>query len=402
MIDMGRFIVGLIRFLVRLIIYIVLAAVLVVTIEYLLCPFYNFPEPRPFSGDKLFNPYQTIDDPQWKKGNFQVQSYSWLGLTDGRKNSNEAIDSVYTYMTYDIRAISDYQKISRYGDDRESYIPVYEHGYGIWKNHQVLLGARKILWTDYPIFQTLHHKQHILNLLRDDNELIYIAHPRMRGGYDTDDMKYLGNYNGQEVLNGFGNSIAHWDAALSAGKNVSILGNDDSHNVFRADDVGNLCTMIHSSTKNGADIVSALKQGKAFGVDFRVPGKHTFEVKKERVMNVASLRKVRLIGDTLLVMVSKTPLDIRFIGQDGELRQAVEAQDTVRYVFTSDDTYIRAEISFENGTVFYLNPVVRYDGIDPWKMEKAEIAWLPTWILRILGFSVLFLLLAVFIRRRMR
>ena len=279
---------------------------------------------------------------------------------------------------------------------------MYEHGYGIWKNHQVLLGARKVLWTDYPIFQTLHHKQHILNLLRDDNELVFIAHPRMRGGYDTDDMKYLGNYNGQEVLNGFGNSIAHWDAALSAGKNVSIMGNDDSHNVFRSDDVGNLCTMIHSPTIIGADIIGALKQGKAFGVDFRVQGKHSYEVKRERVMNVPSLKAVKLFEDTLLVMVSKTPIEMRFIGQDGQLRQLVKEMDSVRYVFTDNDTYIRIEISFENGTVFYLNPVIRYDGVDPWKMERAEIALLPTWILRIVGFSVLFLLLAVFIRRRMR
>jgi len=399
---MGRFIVGFIRFIIKLIIYVIIAAFIVVTVEYLLCPFYNFPEPKPFSGNQLFNPYQSIDNPQWKKGNFQVQSYSWLGLTDGRKNSNRAIDSVYTYLSYDVKAISDYQKISQFGHDNESFIPVYEHGYGIWKNHQVLLGARKVLWTDYPIFQTLHHKQHILDLLSKDNELVYIAHPRMRRGYAPEDMYYLTNYQGQEVLNGFGNSLAHWDAALSAGKMITIIGNDDAHNVFKPDDVGNLCTMIHSPSLKGADIVDALKYGRAFGVDFRVPGKHTYEKKKERIINVPELETVKLIGDTLLVKVSRTPVEMRFIGQGGKVIMQVEEMDSVRYVFGKEDTYIRTEISFDNGTVFYLNPVVRYDGTDPWKMEKAEIALFPTWILRIVGFSVLFLLLGLAIRRRIR
>lgn len=399
---MQRLIIGSVRFLVRLIIYMLIAVIMVLAIEYLLCPIYNFPEPKPFSGQHLFNPYQSIDDPRWKTANFQVQSYSWLGLTNGRKNSNQAIDSVYTYMGYDIRAISDYQKISTYDNDRETYIPVYEHGYGIWKNHQVLLGASKVLWTDYPIFQTLHHKQHILNLLSEDNELVYIAHPRMRGGYAPEDMQYLTNYNGQEVLNGFGNSPLHWDAALSAGKMVTILGNDDAHNVFRPDDVGNLCTMIHAPVLNREEIIHALKAGQAFGVDFRVPGKHTYDVKRERIRQVPKLEMARLYGDTLLIMVSREPLETRFIGQGGEIRQIVEGNDSVRYVFGQQDTYIRAEISFDNGTVFYLNPVIRYDGIDPWKMQKAEIALLPTWVLRIVGFSVIFFMVALFVRRRIK
>jgi hypothetical protein len=397
---MGRLIAGAIRFLVRLVIYTITAVFIVLAIEYLLCPIYNFPDPKPFTGNKLFNPYQAIDDPQWKTANFQVQSYSWLGITDGRKNSNRAIDSVYNYMGYDIRAISDYQKISKYGNERDSYIRVYEHGYGIWKNHQVLLGASRVLWTDYPIFQTLHHKQHILNLLRQDNKLVYIAHPRMRGGYSPDDMRYLGNYDGQEVLNGFGNSPDHWDAALSAGKMVTILGNDDAHNVFRPDDVGNLCTMIHSPSLKGEDVLSALKKGQSYGVDFRVPGKHSYEVKRQRVLNVPELEKARLFGDTLVIMVNRIPLEVRFIGQEGVIKKTVEGSDSAGYVFDKQDTYIRTEISFENGTVFYLNPVIRFDGSDPWKMEKARIAPLPTWILRITGFSVLLALFVLFIRRR--
>ena len=397
---MLRSIVGVLRFLVRLIIYLVLAVFIVLVIEYLLCPVYNFPEPKPFKGEHLFNPYQSINQPEWRIANFQVQSYSWLGVTDGRKNSNQAIDSVYKYLGYDIRAISDYMKINEYGIEQDSYIPVYEHGYGIRKNHQVLLGASKVLWTDYPIFQTLHHKQHILNLLRKDNELVYIAHPKMRDGYSPDDMRYLSNYDGQEVLNGFGNSPLHWDAALSSGKMITILGNDDAHDVFNPDDVGNLCTMIHTPVLNRDEILDALKKGLSFGADFRVPGKYSHEEKRERIINVPGLEQVKLYGDTLVVKTDRVVEEVRFIGQGGEIKHFVREMDSVSYVFDPADTYIRTELSFENGTVFYLNPVIRYDGKDPWAMEKAEIALLPTWILRIVGFSVLFLILFVLIKRR--
>jgi hypothetical protein len=305
-------------------------------------------------------------------------------------------------MGYDIRAISDYMKINDFGSDQDYYIPVYEHGYGIRKNHQVLLGASKVLWTDYPIFQTIHHKQHVLNMLRNDNELVYIAHPKMRDGYSPDDMRYLTNYDGQEVLNGFGNSPLHWDAALSSGKMISILGNDDAHNVFNPDDVGNLSTMIHVSVLDGNDIVEALKKGRAFGVDFRVPGKYSFEEKRNRILNVPGLEQVKLYGDTLVIRVDRVIEEVRFIGQGGEIKNLVRGKDSVSYVFDPADTYIRAELSFDSGTVFYLNPVIRYDGKDPWAMEEAEVANLPTWMLRIIGFSILFLILFVLIRRRLK
>jgi hypothetical protein len=399
---MVRSVIRIVRFLLRLIIYVVLAAFIVLVIEHLICPIYHFPEPRPFEGEYLFNPYQSIDEPEWKAANFQVQSYSWLGLTDGRKNSNEAIDSIYKYLGYDIRAISDYMKINDFGFEQDTYIPVYEHGYGIRKNHQVLLGASRVLWTDYPIFQTLHNKQHVLNMLREDNELVYIAHPKMRDAYSTDDMRYLTNYDGHEVLNGFGNSPLHWDAALSSGKLITILGNDDAHNVFETDDVGNLCTMIHAPLLDGDEILGALKKGQAFGVDFRVPGKYSYEEKRDRILNVPMLEKVKLNNDTLVIKVDRVIEEVRFIGQGGQIKNIIRGEDSVSYVFDPDDTYIRTELSFASGTVFYLNPVIRYDGEDPWTMEKAEVAILATWILRIVGFSVLILISFVLIKRRLK
>jgi len=38
-------------------------------IKYIWCPIYDFPEWKPFSGDKLYNPYKGIDSLHWLKGN---------------------------------------------------------------------------------------------------------------------------------------------------------------------------------------------------------------------------------------------------------------------------------------------------------------------------------------------
>jgi len=57
-----------------------------------------------------------MDSTNWKKGNFQVQSRVWLGLTNGRNNSNEAIQIVYKQLGYDIIVTSDYMKINDFGE----------------------------------------------------------------------------------------------------------------------------------------------------------------------------------------------------------------------------------------------------------------------------------------------
>lgn len=399
---MLRLLLFFFKWLVRLIIYLIVAVLLVIIIEYLVCPIYIFPDPEPFHGEYIFNPYQDIDSTKWRKSNFQVQSRAWIGITDGRKNSNEVIDSIYRFLLYDVITISDYQKINKYGNKNNTYIPVYEHGYGIFKNHQVLIGAKKILWTDYPLFQNIHHKQHILNLLGRTSDLIYIAHPKLRGAYSVNDMKYLSNYTGVEVLNYMRLSVEHWDAALSAGRCVTILGNDDAHDVFNPDEVGYRCTFINSSSLNGDSVINALRKGRAYGADIYRPVGEPFQKKLKKAKNIAKVKQVNMSGDTLCVEVDQKAGIFRFIGQDGKVKHVVENTKYAWYKISPGDTYIRTEIEFPNKTVFYLNPVIRYDGKDPWKMAEPEVDVLRTWLLRIIGFATLiFIILNIcFIRQR--
>ncbi|MCD4745315.1 MAG: hypothetical protein K8R58_03355 [Bacteroidales bacterium] len=383
--------------------YFLLIVFVLILIQYLICPVYKFPKTKVFSGNKIFNPYQNIDSTKWKKANFQVQSYAWFGITDGRKNSNKAIDSIYKYLGYDIITTSDYQKINSYGNEEKTYIPVYEHGYGIRKNHQVLIGSKKVLWRDFPVFQNIHHKQHIINLLRNDNDLVYIAHPRLRGSYTTDDMKYLTNYDGIEVLNNFRTSLEHWDTALSSGHYVTILSNDDAHDITNPDEIGHRCTFINVNNLTKKNIIIALKKGLAFGADIYRPLGETFEQKAEKAKKIPIINKVKISTDTLYVELSEKAEKFRFIGQNGQIKKTVMDTKNAFYKILSEDTYIRTEIIFPDRTTFYLNPVFRYYGEKPEKIQTAIVDTYKTFIFRIISFAtIIFLAINIFYFIRVR
>jgi hypothetical protein len=394
----------IIRFALKTLLYFIIAIVFVFIIEYLVAPVYLFPEPRPFAGEQLFNPYEGVDSNHWRKANFQVQSEAWLGITDGRKNTNEGINSIYRLLGYDIIGISDYQKINKYGAEHPSYIPVYEHGYGIFKNHHVMIGAERVVWNDYPIFQNIHHKQHMLNILRPTSDLVFIAHPKYAGGWEPEDMRWITNYDGIEALNGFRVSLEHWDAALSSGKNMRILANDDAHDISNINEVGNYANMIYSPVLHGDSIISAMKAGRSFGASiFRVWGEPMDE-KVEKALNLPRLTKVELNGDTLTVGVSRMAAMFRFVGQGGALLDSVMNAGEASYVIRKDDPYVRTEIHFPNRTAYYLNPVIRYDGKDPWGHEPARVDLTRTWLLRIIGFAtIIFIFMNIYyLRKRFR
>jgi len=390
------------RIIGRLILYFIALLLFIVAIQYAICPIYNFPEPEPFTGEKFYNPYQNLDKNSWYLGNFQIQARAWGGVTGGRKNSSEKIYEIYEKVGYTAVGISDYQKINRYGINFESFIPVYEHGYGIKKNHQVLLGARKVLWRDYPFGQNLNHKQHILNLLRPHNDLVYIAHPSFVHGYAPDDMTYLNNYDGIEVLNGFRISTDHWDEALSAGKYVTILSDDDAHDISNLNEVGRYCTVINASGPEGEALVSSLQRGNSFGADLGRPLGETLEEKINRIKNLPVLQKVDLKGDTILIKVSKQADEILFIGQRGKILSSQKSSSSAFYKIQPEDTYVRAAIVFPGAVRYLLNPIVRYNDEDPFDSPLATVNHFKTWLQRFLIVAIVFgmIILRTKIKRR--
>ena len=158
---------------------------------YFAVPIYDFPIPQPFSGSKIYNPYQGMDSSQWRKTNFHFHLRAWGGLTSGRGNTAQQFWSTYKKLGYNMSSVSDYQRINAFNKDSSFYIPAYEHGFSVRKKHQILVGARNVLWFDYSLFQNINHKQHIINLLRPDNEIVGLAHPGWENGYSAQ-IKRLG------------------------------------------------------------------------------------------------------------------------------------------------------------------------------------------------------------------
>lgn len=400
---MAHYFTGLLRYTGKMLAFALMILAGFIVWSYLRAPVYDFPPPRPFSGTALYNPYEGFDSLHWRRANFQVQSLAWGGLTDGRKNTNEAIDSVYRSLNYEVIATSDYMKINRWGDEKETYIPVYEHGYGICKWHQVVIGAKKVNWVDFPLFQTLSHKQYILDVLRQHSDLVYIAHPRFGGGYKPEDMKWLTGYTGIEALNYFRLSLNYWDSALSAGRYASLMGNDDSHDISNPIEVGHRMTYIRSESLHGDSIIAALRANRAYGADIFRTHEESMQEKIAKIPSIARFRYARLAGDTLKVGVDKTAQSFRFIGQGGMEKGRMEGVAEAWYVFRPEDTYIRTEIHFEDKNILHLNPVVRYEPSDgiPGNPPLARINPYKTWVYRILVVATLVFVVVntVYLRR---
>ncbi|MCK9220533.1 MAG: hypothetical protein PHF97_06185 [Bacteroidales bacterium] len=392
--------------------YLLLSLLVIELVIYFLAPVYDFPQPTVFSGEKLYNPYEGMDSTQWRKANFHFHTKAWGGLTSGRHNTHDAFYNTYKALGYDAPQISNYQSIDNHYQDSSFYVPGYEHGFGIRKKHQILVGAHKVLWLDYSLVQNLNHKQHILNRLRPDNEIVAIAHPDWEGGYSLKDMAYLTNYDLVEALDQNWRSIPQWDAALSAGRPVFLLADDDAHDISDPYQIQRICTYINSPENKGAQLVRALKSGKSFGAEIFMSNHETFKQKEQLAKSIPILNSVTLKGDTLCVSVTGKPLKITFIGQNGMPRKIVRLANQAWYKFQPDDTYIRTEIVFLKyfkhpavgpGTVFYLNPVFRYSGEKPSNLLLAEINWPRTFIQRVLGIgSVIGLVVAGFYVRRSR
>ena len=358
-------------------------------------PSYSFDEPKPFQGSYLHNPYENMNPDNWIQANFHAHTRQFGGFTNGRVNTNEMVDSVYSILGFDHIGISDYNKINYYDSVNPSFIPTYEHGYGIFKIHQLCLGAEKVRRLDYFAFQNLSMKQHTLNRLAKRTRLVVPAHPSfVKQGYLVEDMKYLSNYKLMEVLNGFVISTAHWDTALSNGHLVYLIGNDDSHDVTNITEVGFRFTMVNAPENEAEQLLQALESGNAVGVDFSLIWGERLERKMKRLeRDLPYITQVDLRGDTLLISASKPFSKIRFIGQDGKELDARKDNHTAFYVVKAEDTYIRTEVEFKDGTTLYLNPITRHESSDIVKQRLDHINWPKTiilWVIYILALLLIY------------
>jgi len=384
-----------------------IALIFVIFCEYIISERYTFPEPQPFSGPVWYNPYDKMDSLHWRRTNLHMHSHAWGGFTNGSGNDNHEVWDLYKRLGYESIGISNYQYIDTLFSNEPFYIPVYEHGYGLFKSHQLCIGAKKVVWYDLPFGQNVHHKQYILNRLHEHCEMLSINHPAFFGGYSTHDFKYLSNYDLLEALNGYRNSIPYWDTALSAGKPAFLMANDDMHDLSSPGEVSRRFMVVNSPDNKRESILSALKKGNAYGVHILMPLDETFEGKLARFDTLPEVREVSVNGDTLSISLSTKALEIRFFGQNGKLLSKKAGSKHASYIMKPEDTYVRAVAIYTTpndpeGITLYLNPVFRTpDGNKPMMIPARYDAW-ATWIYRIIAVATLAFVIAniVILRRR--
>lgn len=368
----------ILKLFVKLIASLILAVLCLVFALYMRTTSFNFPETKPFSGARIYNPYQAVGTKTYK-GNFHGHSKSWKGVTNGANPENEVIDA-YINKGYDIACLSNYHKISTYtGSGKIINFPVYEHGFNVRKSHCLAINARKVSFLDFPLWQSSSHQQSVINALRNNAEIVAIAHPKFGGGRSFDNMKTLTGYHLTEVLNHYRVSDEYWDQALSAGRLSWIIGNDDMHSVSDPE-IFQIWNNIFSETPDS--ILNSLKSGKNYAIQ-------SFIKEAEN-----ALVSCRLMGQDTVKVVFSHPADIYFIGQDGVEKQKTVMSDTASYVFDKNDTYIRVVARNANSSI-YLNPLVRCNGDQPVFVSQIQATknnmW--TWIWRISSGLLLFLTL---------
>lgn len=368
---------------------------------------YDFPEKKTFSGDKWYVPYKNLESANWFKANFHMHSRAWAGMTDGAENLDHEVFDVYKKAGYGTISISNYQNINKLYNDSSAYIPAYEHGYGFYKNHQLCLGAKKVTWFDLPFGQNIHHKQYIINLLKPTTELLSINHPAFFGGYTPEDFTYLTGYNFVEVLNGFRNSVAHWDSALSTGHPALIMANDDMHDIHDVSEIGRRFMWINAPSAGKQDVFNALRSGNAIGVQYSTSEELSFDEKALVLRQLPELKEFNLHNDSLELTFDSVAREFIVIADHGKVISQKVNTNQIKILLNTDYSYIRVEVLFadkqnKNKLHYYLNPILRSEqGLFP-LMPETKINMTETWIYRLflISFVLIIIILTGFYRKR--
>ncbi len=362
--------------------------VVLLTLEAAWPPVYRFPPSRPFAGELWYDPYEGFDG-SVLRANFHAHTGAWGGLSSSSGTVAQVVEH-YERQGYDVAGISNYMRIEPPAQRNSIYVPAYEHGFGLRKIHQTVVGARRVSWFDAPLIATRRHKQYLVDKLAETGPVVVLNHPSMRGAYSRADMELLTGYQGLEVASKYGRDTDFWDSALSAGRLVWGFASDDGHHVLEREShsgIGWLC--VSAKTRTAEGVTAALRAGQFYSV---------FDRHKE---GMPELRAQTLDPSGELCVELDGPVDeIRFIGQGGRVLASRAETDSAAYPLQPEDTYVRVEAALE-GRVLFTNPVFRHAGA-PFGGARAEVRPLATRVARAATIGVGLLALWILVPRGRR
>lgn len=314
-------------------------------------PFYEFPAPEPFRGERWYNP-----NAGYRGGgllaNFHAHSEAWGGLTFGNTPRHELF-AMYKARGYDVIGISDYMSIAPPdGGAGEIYVSSYEHGFTPGRRHHTVIGAGHVRWFDYPLGGETRQKQDVIDRLRPGAPFIVLNHPTKAKSFTIADLERLTGYDAIEVATKYGVWDDFWDAALSAGRPIWGMAADDGHaqtETGAGSHLGIGAVVIHSDERTPEAVLRALRDGRF----------HSLYTRQGE--GPIALLRCEIEDGRLQVRVGERANVIRFYGPHGDLREQVSGRAEASYPLGADDPYVRVEV-IAHGAVLYLNPVLRWDG----------------------------------------
>lgn len=310
-------------------------------------PVHEFAPPTPFHGPEWTSPYRA-SPPVWQRVSLHAHpDREWWGALDD--TSERAILDEYDRLGFAAVAITDYMARRSPTPGAATLLHGYEHGFGWRKWHQLCFGGDAVEWLDYPLHQGIDEKQHVLDRLAARHDFVVLAHPALLDAYSLADLRALHAYDAIEVLSPYADSVAHWDAALGAGRRVGAIATDDLHGLSRRRDHTRYSTYVDADDRSPEALFAALRAGRMTCAVTRVeppPFQMTRHAIRAGRLEVAFTARVDRID---------------FFGRNGRLLQRAGPGTHASLELPADEPYIRVEAATRKMRLL-ANPAVRTGG----------------------------------------
>lgn len=336
-------------------------------------PIYNFSEPQPFAGEDIYNPYQAVDSTtEWRRANFHTHTKVEGILNECDYWPKEVIAEFKKY-GYDVVTFSNHNEITTIEATEECGVRAYEHGYNILKNHNLVFGAESEMRYDMllPLFTS--QRQFLLNLLERDADMVQMNHPLRTIATSDRDMRLLSGYDLVELDSGRSTENEYWDEALTSGRYVLGVANDDMHYPDRSNRIAVRCNFVAMSDMSYESLMSALREGCFYAM--RVPdyGRGDWQQKVARNATLPHVEDIGLRGSEIYVTLSQEADSIKFTGSEHRTLHLVVNASEASMILPAEEPYARITAYFPSGEVIYTNPFARYDATAmPMPQNEAE------------------------------
>lgn len=324
-------------------------------------PIYDFPDPKPFRGEAIFNPYRDLDTALcWKRANFHVHT-----RVEGIFNECDYWpDEVYRRLEkfgYDIVTFSNHNELTQHPFDPSLQVNLYEHGYNLFKYHKLVFGCHAVNRFDHLLPFLASQKQFQLDLLGRDADLIQINHPLRTDFLGGKQFAKLDGYTLMELDSGRSTENSYWDSALTAGHYSFGLANDDLHKPDKTVYIARRCNFLATPSARYEDLLTTLRGGAFYSMRIPDYGKGDWEVKYAMNKQLPTVENIGLQGETIYMKLSTAADSIKVIGAHHRTLAMTCATDSVAYTLLPEDPYARLTAYFPQGEVIYSNPFARYD-----------------------------------------